>query len=287
MNNTRGIGNFGFIGAGKVGSALGKYLTGRGQTVTGYFSRQREDAAAAARFTGSGDYGSVGGLAARSDVIFVTVPDGSIGDVWNILKKEDITGKYVCHCSGALSSRVFDGIADMGAAALSVHPLAAVNSKWDSHERMRAVPFTVEGEESAAEDMRAFFRSLGNPAEIIADDRKPLYHAGAVFLTNFVVALVYAGSELLSACGPDREFIREASKQLFFSNAENIYAKDAVGALTGPVERGDAETVRNHLAHLDEPLRGLYAALSKELLRIAAVKHPLRDYGAIERELDI
>jgi predicted short-subunit dehydrogenase-like oxidoreductase (DUF2520 family) len=283
---TVNIGSFGFIGAGKVGTALGKYLAERGRTVAGYFSAHRDNAAAAARFTDSADYGSAGELAAHSDVIFVTVPDGAIKDVWDVLKKTDISKKYICHCSGALSSRVFDGIAELGASALSVHPLAAVNNKWDSHKYMHLISFTVEGEETAAENMRAFFRSLGNPAEIIVDDKKAIYHAGAVYMTNFVVALVHAGTELLSSCGPDREFIREASKRLFFANAENIYATDAVQALTGPVERGDAGTVKNHLACLDEPLRGLYAALSKELLRIAKVKHPSRDYGALERELN-
>jgi predicted short-subunit dehydrogenase-like oxidoreductase (DUF2520 family) len=277
--------NFGFIGAGKVGVTFGKYLAERGRTVAGYFSGREENAAAAARFTGSARYGSVGELAAACDVIFVTVPDGAIKDVWASLKKTGLSGKCVCHCSGALSSRVFDGADRLGAAALSVHPLAAVNSKWDSHKYMSDVSFTVEGEGPAAESMRAFLRSLGNPAEIIADDRKELYHAGAVFLTNFVVALVNAGTELLSACGPDKDFIREASRRLFFTNAENIYASDAISALTGPVERGDAEIVKRHLACLEEPARGLYAALSKELLRIARIKHPTRDYGALEKEL--
>jgi predicted short-subunit dehydrogenase-like oxidoreductase (DUF2520 family) len=145
----------------------------------------------------------------------------------------------------------------------------------------------VEGDEAAAAEMTEFLRSLGNPAEIIADNRKELYHAGAVFLTNFVVALVHAGTELLSECGLDKAFIGEASRRLFLTNAENIYASDAVSALTGPVERGDAEVVKNHLACLEEPLRGLYATLSKELLRISKIKHPTRDYEALEKELQM
>jgi predicted short-subunit dehydrogenase-like oxidoreductase (DUF2520 family) len=280
------IGNFGFIGAGKVGTALGKYLTERGHTVTGYLSGHRENAIAAARFTDSEDYGSVRELVRASDVIFVTVPDGTIGEVWDAVKEADIAGKYVCHCSGALSSRVFEGAGERGAAALSIHPLAAINSKWDSHRYMHAISFTVEGEDRAAAEMKSFIRALGNPAEVIADDQKELYHAGAVFLTNFVVALVYAGTELLSSCVTDKDFMIEASKQLFFANAENIYANGAIKALTGPVERGDAEIVKKHLACLDEPLRALYTALSKELLQIARIKHPARDYEALERELN-
>jgi predicted short-subunit dehydrogenase-like oxidoreductase (DUF2520 family) len=151
---------------------------------------------------------------------------------------------------------------------------------------MDSVPFTVEGDTAAAADMKAFLRSLGNPAETIAADKKDAYHAGAVFLTNLVVALAHTGAELLLSCGLNREFVEDASRRLFFGNAENIYAHGAISALTGPVERGDTETVRKHLQSLKDPERRLYALLSKELLRIAKEKNPGRDYGEIEEELN-
>ena len=279
------INGFGFIGAGNVGVTLGKHLAGRGCLVTGYISRHPEKAEDAARFTGSRVYGDASGLAAASAVIFVTVPDKAIGEVWETLRKTDINGKIICHCSGALSSRVFEGAADLGAAGLSVHPLAAVNSRWDSYKYMRSVSFTVEGDGGAAADMRSFLRSIGNPAEIIGADKKDAYHAGAVFLTNFVVALAYAGAGLLSSCGLDEAFAEEASKRLFFANAENINAHGAVKALTGPVERGDTETIIKHLRCLKEPERGMYLLLSRELLRVAKAKNPGRDYAELEKEL--
>jgi predicted short-subunit dehydrogenase-like oxidoreductase (DUF2520 family) len=151
---------------------------------------------------------------------------------------------------------------------------------------MRSVSFTVEGERGAAVDLRAFLRAMGNPAEIIGSDKKDLYHAGAVFLTNFVVALAYAGNELLLSCGLERDFVEGAATRLFSANAENICAHGAVSALTGPVERGDAETVRKHLRCLREPVRSLYILLSRELLRVAREKNPERDYGEIEEELE-
>jgi predicted short-subunit dehydrogenase-like oxidoreductase (DUF2520 family) len=280
------IDGFGFIGAGKVGTTLGKYFTERGHSVRGYFSSCGESAEAAARFTGSRAYESAERLAADSAVIFVTVPDKAIGDIWETLKSADIQGKCICHCSGALSSRVFDGISARGAAGLSVHPLAAINSRWDSHRYMHSVSFTVEGDAAAAADMKVFLRSMGNPAETIDADKKDAYHAGAVFLTNFVVALAHAGAALLRSCGPDREFVEGAARRLFFANAENICAHGAIEALTGPVERGDAETVRRHLECLEEPTRSLYALLSRELLQVAKAKNPERDYGEIEEELN-
>jgi predicted short-subunit dehydrogenase-like oxidoreductase (DUF2520 family) len=280
------IDGFGFIGAGKVGTTLGKYFAERGHSVRGYFSRRGESAEAAARFTASKAYDSIERIAADSAVIFVTVPDTAIGGVWEALKRTDIRGKYICHCSGALSSRVFDDISACGAAGLSVHPLAAIDGSRDFHRHMHSVSFTVEGEAAAAADMKAFLRSMGNPAETVDADKKDVYHAGAVFLTNFVVALAHTGVALLLSCGPDREFVEGASRQLFFANAENIYAHGAIEALTGPVERGDAETVRKHLKCLKEPTRSLYVLLSKELLRVAKAKNPRRDYGEIEEELN-
>jgi predicted short-subunit dehydrogenase-like oxidoreductase (DUF2520 family) len=279
------IDGIGFIGAGRLGTTLGKYIADRGYALRGYFGRRAESAEAAARFTGSKAYASAERLVADSDLIFITVPDGAIGEVWESLKEMDIKGKSICHCSGALSSRVFDGIAVRGAAGLSVHPLAAINSKWDSYRYLHSVSFTVEGEAAAAADMTAFLRAMGNPAATIDADKKDVYHAGAVFLTNFVVALAHAGAGLLLSCGLDREFAESASRQLFFTNAENIRAHGAISALTGPVERGDAETVRRHLKCLREPERSLYALLSMELLRVAKAKNPGRDYGEIEEEL--
>ncbi|MDR2295700.1 MAG: DUF2520 domain-containing protein [Clostridiales Family XIII bacterium] len=280
------INGFGFIGAGKLGTTLGKYFAERGHAVRGYFGRRKESAEAAARFTGSRVYDSMERLAADSAVIFVTVPDAAIGGIWEGLKHADIKGKCVCHCSGALSSRVFDGISAHGAAGLSVHPLAAIDGGPDAHRHMRSVPFTVEGEAAAAADMRAFLRAMGNPAETMDADRKDVYHAGAVFLTNLAVALAHTGAGLLLSCGLDREFVEDASRRLFLGNAENLYARGAVSALTGPLERGDTETVRRHLRCLKEPARSLYALLSRELLRVARAKNPERNYEEIEEELN-
>jgi predicted short-subunit dehydrogenase-like oxidoreductase (DUF2520 family) len=280
------IDGFGFIGAGKTGTALGRYFAERGYSVRGYFSRRRESAEAAARLTNAKAYDSAARLASDSDVILITVPDAAIGGIWEVLKRADIRGKCVCHCSGALSSRVFDGISACGAAGLSVHPLAAIDGSPDAYLHMVSVPFTVEGDAAAAADMMDFLRSAGNPAQTIDADKKDLYHAGAVFLTNFVVALAHAGTEFLLSCGSDREFAENAARRLFLGNAENICARGPVPALTGPVERGDAEIVRRHLRALPESARGLYILLSKELLRLAKVKNPERDYGELEEELN-
>ena len=97
----------GIIGAGKVGCSLGKYLKDAGVTVTGYFSRTVESAQEAADFTQTKVFANVQDLVKASDTLFITTPDGSIGDVWDCIAKLSIQNKIICHFSGSLSSVVF------------------------------------------------------------------------------------------------------------------------------------------------------------------------------------
>ncbi|MCD8148440.1 MAG: NAD(P)-binding domain-containing protein, partial [Clostridiales bacterium] len=94
--------NIGFIGAGKVGFSMGKYLTERGMRVTGYYSRSPQSSLEAARFTDTGQYFDLRRLAEDSDAIFLTVPDGVIPAVWDELKVLPIQNKMILHCSGML-----------------------------------------------------------------------------------------------------------------------------------------------------------------------------------------
>ena len=94
----------GFIGAGKVGVSLGKFFREGGLPVTGYYNRRREAAQAAADFTESKCFDSAEAVADASDVIFLTVPDNKIREVYESLRGVDLRGKKICHCSGALSA---------------------------------------------------------------------------------------------------------------------------------------------------------------------------------------
>ena len=97
----------GFIGAGKVGFSLGRYLAEGGVTVTGYYSRNSRSARKAAEFTGTDHYEDLGAITADSDTLFITVPDGAISGVWDRLRDMPIKDKNICHCSGSVSSTVF------------------------------------------------------------------------------------------------------------------------------------------------------------------------------------
>ncbi|MBR5774126.1 MAG: DUF2520 domain-containing protein [Clostridia bacterium] len=275
----------GFIGAGKVGSSLGKYFSDSG-TVMGYFSRSAESARFAAELTSTKFYNSIKELADECDVIFITTPDGVIPQVWEELKLLNVAGKTICHCSGSLSSAIFGGIDDAGAYGLSVHPLQAISDKENSFQLLGDCVFTVEGDARMAQEMMSFLEGLGNTVRVISADNKTLYHAAAVFVSNLPIALTQIGTDILKRCGFDDESARRALAPLIIGSAGNAAQKGATGALTGPVERGDAETVAAHLGAINDDEREIYSLLTNKLVEIASEKNPTRDYTKIVKILE-
>ncbi|MCL2835736.1 MAG: NAD(P)-binding domain-containing protein, partial [Defluviitaleaceae bacterium] len=144
----------GFIGAGKVGFTLGKYLRDRGADVTGYYSRNPGSAKEAAIFTGTRCFGSLEIILSENDILFLTVPDTAIKPIWDSLKKMPVHGKIICHCSGALSSGVFNGIEERQAFGYSIHPFSAISSKLTSYKTISNAFFTLEGSEKHLHDLK-------------------------------------------------------------------------------------------------------------------------------------
>ncbi len=279
----------GFIGAGKVGFSLGKYLKDGGVTVTGYYSRSIESAAEAAEFTDTGYYENLADIARDSDTLFVTVPDGMIGNVWKELRNLPIKNKNICHCSGSISSAVFFDAEEKGACAYSVHPLYAVSDRKSSYKGLAEAYFAIEGSDGNLSYIKESFESLGNKVITMPEDKKALYHCAAVTVSNHMTALFDIGVEMLTNCGFDHESAERALAPLIRGNAANIAENGAVRSLTGPVERGDFKTVQNHIKALqgfDEKQELIYRLLSERLLKIAERKHPDRDYGKMRETIE-
>ena len=272
----------GFVGAGKVGFALGKYAKGQGINLSGYVSRSSGSAKEAAGFVGTAHFASLSEVLAASDLLFLSVPDGEIAPVWRELKTLPLAGKRICHLSGSLSSAVFDEIERTGADGFSLHPFFAVSSKFDSHKELHRAFFTLEGSGASLSEIKALIEGMGNPVYIIEPGQKILYHTAAVFLSNHVAALAQIGCKLLEDCGFEEAAQLAALQTLFLGHCQKIAAAGPIKSLTGPVERGDAQTVKGHLGCLPGPEKQLYARLSETLTQMARDKHPGRDYTAIE-----
>ena len=130
----------GFIGAGRVGFTLGKYFCEHGVEVAGYYSRNIQSAKEAAEFTHSRVYDVPAKLLEACDILFLTVPDGIIPQIYRELCQESIRGKILCHASGAAAAgETFPDIEARGACGYSVHPLFAVSDKYHSYRELTDV----------------------------------------------------------------------------------------------------------------------------------------------------
>jgi predicted short-subunit dehydrogenase-like oxidoreductase (DUF2520 family) len=283
----------GFVGAGKAGTSLGKYISVRiaeqgktGVSLAGYFSLNHDSARFAAELTDSAAFDSDVRLAEASDLVFFSVPDGKIASAFVELARRsadariDLSGKMFAHLSGSLSSRAFNLA---GPCAFSLHPACALIDREESWRLLRETCFVFEGTDDARARISPLLELLGNPLGTIAPEQKVLYHAACVFLSNFSVALAAEGTGLLASCGLDSEISSKFLETLFLGNARNVARRGPTAALTGPAERGDADTIREHIDALseldDESLTEVYRGLTKILLRVAHEKHPDRNYA--------
>lgn len=271
----------GFVGAGKVGFSLGKYFRENGLEITGYYDVTGEYAHEAAEFTKSRYFDRLENLVEESDAMFLTVSDGAIGTVWEeikyLSKKISLESKCICHCSGAMSSDVFVGISETGASGYSIHPLLAINDKLQSYKELSQAYFTIEGDVSYIDYWVNLFSELGNRVTVIDKKDKPKYHGAAVFASNLVVGLYEYATDILKECGFADEDAQKALLPLFIGNACNL-KQGAVKALTGPVERADADTIKKHLDVFDGDKALLYKLLSRRITETAMEKNPERDY---------
>lgn len=274
----------GFIGAGKVGTTLGKYMSDKGSDVGGYLSRSIESAAESAKFTNSIVYEDMGKLVSDCDVLFLTVPDGSIHLVYEELAQYPINEKIICHCSGAMTAgEAFPDIREKSAYGYSVHPLFAVSDKFNAYPELSDVFFAIEGTQEKLSDMATMLKDIGLKVNIINPAAKTKYHLAAAMSSNLVIGLLWKCVSLMEESGFKSDDALKALAPLVKGNIEHIFENGLTESLTGPVERGDFETVKKHLECLDsEEDKLLYRILSKHVLTVAKQKHSGRDYKKTE-----
>lgn len=279
----------GFIGAGKVGCALGYYLKAHNLNVTGYFSKSKESAKLASKLTSTSIYDDIETILKDNDTLFLTVPDRSIGKLWDYIRNLDIRNKNICHCSGSISSTAFFDAENKGAFAYSIHPLCAISDKLNGYKSLENAVFTIEGSRENLEMMRNLFKACGNDIFSINTKKKALYHASAVMCSNLVIGLYSLSVKLLVESGIDSDVANDILVPLLKGNVDNIAHLGIKNSLTGPVERNDLVTIRRHLkafsmADLVKE-EYLYKILSKELINIAQSKNVQTDYSKMKEVL--
>lgn len=275
----------GFIGAGKAGNSIARYLKSPLNQISGFYSKTYEHAKDAAEVTNSAAFLYLTDVISESDIIFITTPDSVIEETWDLIRKEaiDVNEKIFCHCSGSLSAQVFREIDTLGASGCAAHPMQAISSKeTDLSETF----FTIDGNEPACSTVKELLENRGNKVGIIDSGCKKKYHMAASTASNLVVGLIQMSVDALKECGFSQETALEMLTPLISGNIRNICEKGTTAALTGPVERSDCKTVSAHLQELTGDEKQIYRLLSRQLVKIAQEKNPTRDYSNVTEILE-
>lgn len=275
----------GFIGAGKVGTTLGKYFKEKGQEIAGFYSLTAESARWAAQFTDSKVYENLQDMIQDSDMLMFTVPDGMIQKVWEEAKPY-VSQKILCHCSGLHSSDIFSDRESTQSVGYSMHPLCAISSKEHMWKDMEHVLFTIEGDRSQIQMIQDWLVGMGNPVQLVDSTNKAKYHAAASLASNHMTAIFAMAQQCFMECGFTTRQATEELYRLAKGNLDHIRQQGCVDSLTGPIERNDTQTVKKHLEVLPADIKRAYKENAKVLVKLAKEKYPGRDYFEMFHLLD-
>lgn len=255
----------GIVGFGRLGSALAQALANLGYSVlvTSRSAAPRE----LAELVSGVRWLPFAQLAAEAELVFLAVPDSAIANACAALPVRPDSA--VVHTCGALGLDALQAARARGAAVGVFHPLASFG-RGAGLSHFAGVAIGIEAEAPLDARLETIARQLGGAAFSLRGVSRPAYHAAAVLASNYVVALHVAAARAFSLAGLPAEQARVALAPLTRSAADNIAREPLVDALTGPVARGDVETVAQHLRALDvdAPLASVYRALGRELLRL-------------------
>jgi predicted short-subunit dehydrogenase-like oxidoreductase (DUF2520 family) len=262
-------GGIAVVGGGRMGRALTSALSTAGEAVR-LWSRGGAGAETLAR--------TIGGVR----TVILAVPDDAIRGLAETIAAEHVVGagQVVLHLSGLLGREDLTALARRGAAVGSLHPLQTVSDPSTAAARWRGAYAAVEGDEPAVREATRLAELLGMIPLRLPPGSKPAYHAGAVFASNFVVVLAAIAGRLARNAGVPTDLADRIYLPLLEGAVHNLRAGPPVDVLTGPVRRGDVETVRAHLEALPSSERRLYVALAMEALRLA------REAGLAPRHAD-
>ncbi len=271
----------GIIGSGVVGTALGVVLSAKGYEITGVHDIKSESTRQLVERIGCRAYLDPQDVARSANILFITPSDSAIQKVTDELadRQSFHPGQVIVHMSGAQSSEILDRAKECGAQVLSVHPLQSFANLEGAIENLPGSVFSIEGDKGAYDTAVCIVETLGGEYFFIDRAAKPLYHAGACVVSNYLVTLLDLGAKLLESTGIPGSMASRALMPLVHGTINNVENIGIPGALTGPIARGDLSTVTKHLECMEQMAPGLvklYTLLGYYTAPIA------RDKGTID-----
>ena len=262
------------VGAGALGTALALRLAQQGYAVDAVISRTQAGARRLAERVGAPVAAATPDvLPPAVSLVFCCVPDDGLAAVAAALAdvRPDWSGSTVAHTSGALAADVLAPLAVRGALTLGFHPMQTF-PPGTPPEAFADVYVGLDGAADAVTEGARIAADLGTRSVVIPSEKKALYHLAGALASNAFVTLLAMAGDVLAAADVDRETGLALVRPLVESTWRNVQRHGPEEALTGPIARGDRDTVARHTEALARDLPHLlpvYTALARETVQLA------------------
>lgn len=290
------VSNFsiGIVGPGRLGQALGRLLYSSGEPVVAIAGRDSPPAfsrtEAASRFIGSGVQAVVTrelpGVASR---ILIAVPDDALAAAAAELAFAPEPVLAALHTCGSRGPEALRPLEQRGTSCGTLHPLQTVANPEQGAADLPGCHFGITASGQALAWACEICASIGGRALMIPAESRPLCHAAAVMASNYMVAMIDAAVTLFAQAGAGEEEARKALAPLIRAAVANSLSSGPAEALTGPIERGDTQTISAHLRAFAEAsesvpqtVRDLYSSAGLHTITLARRKSPEIDREIIE-----
>jgi predicted short-subunit dehydrogenase-like oxidoreductase (DUF2520 family) len=255
----------GVVGAGRAGTAMAAALARAGHRIVAASAVSQASLDRIGAILPQAKIARPEEVVEASDLVLLTVPDDALPGLVRGLADTGVAmeGRLIAHASGRHGLAVLDPAVLAGALPLALHPAMTFTGRPDDVNKMTGISFGVTAPEQLRPVAEALVVEMGGEPVFISEHKRGLYHAGLASSANHLVTLVAASSDLLRESGvPDPARMLGPLLSAALENALTLGDQ----ALTGPVARGDADTVAGHvevIAKAAPEALGAYLALAR------------------------
>ncbi len=266
------------IGCGRLGSALYRMLKAQGSLQVKIYDTAGFNKHDKAYLPEEDFYFELNETIIRpAELLIISVPDDHISGAAHVLLPYNLDGKIILHTSGLHSSEILRILEEKGALTGSLHPVQTFSSRFSDTAVWKNTWCTFEGSARAASITEALCSEAGARFLRVNAVQKKALHTAAVFAANFSAALFASAEKILNEAHLDKQLVIPLIQKM----QKNFKQNPAHNILSGPLQRGDSETIKTHLAFLSEngfkSEEQLYRNLAEYLLSDPGFNIPEQD----------